>query len=70
MGEVIGVKVTPSLKKAINRILEQGMYNSMGDFAREALREKIRRDYPRIYREVLEAEQEKRQSHSKSGAHS
>jgi len=54
MSEVLTVRVPKPLKEAIERIIENDMHISVGDLVRDALREKIKRDYTRIYREVME----------------
>ena len=51
---VIGIKITPSMRKLINRFLEtSATYLNISEFARAALREKIQREAPWLYEEVF-----------------
>ncbi len=49
----INVRITPTFKKIIEKYIDQGTYINMSDFARDALREKIKRDAPWLIIDVL-----------------
>jgi len=49
----INVRVTPTFKKIIEKYIDQDTYINMSDFARDALREKIKRDAPWLIVDVL-----------------
>jgi len=52
--DLVGIRLPPNLKKLINRFLEtSATYLNISEFARAALREKIQRDAPWLYEEVL-----------------
>lgn len=54
----INVRVTPKLRKVIDRFLEiRDIYLNVSDFTREAMREKIQREAPYIYEELLDDNQ-------------
>ncbi len=54
----INVRVTPKLRKVIDRFLEiHDIYLNISDFIREAVREKIQREAPYIYEELLDDNQ-------------
>uniref|UniRef100_A0A6M3MF45 Uncharacterized protein n=1 Tax=viral metagenome TaxID=1070528 RepID=A0A6M3MF45_9ZZZZ len=48
----INIRVTPTLRKIIERYVEIGTYINISDFGRDALREKIRRDAPKLLEEI------------------
>ncbi|MEW6069874.1 MAG: hypothetical protein AB1485_04595 [Candidatus Thermoplasmatota archaeon] len=54
--EVMSVRVTKPLKKVIEQYLRLDTHISVGDLIRDALREKIRRDAPHLYKELFEKE--------------
>jgi len=49
----INVRITPTLKKIIEKYIDQDTYINMSDFARDALREKIKRDAPWFFEDIL-----------------
>ncbi len=49
----INVRITPTFKKIIEKYIAQDTYINMSDFARDALREKIKRDAPWLIVDVL-----------------
>jgi len=52
--EFIGIRVPQSIRTAIEKIVSADMHVSISDFIRDAIREKIQRDYPRVFKEVVE----------------
>lgn len=48
----INIRVTPTLRRIIERYVEIGTYINISDFGRDALREKIRRDAPKLLEEI------------------
>ena len=52
----INVRVTSTFKKIIEKYIDQDTYINISDFARDALREKIRRDAPWLIEEILKQE--------------
>ena len=53
----INVRVTPTFKKIIERYIDLDTYINISDFARDALREKIKRDAPALIEELLNTKQ-------------
>lgn len=54
----INVRVTPRLREVIDRFLDiRDIYLNISDFTREAIREKIQREAPHIYEELLKDNQ-------------
>lgn len=52
--DLVGIRLPSNLKKLINRFLEtSATYLNISEFARAALREKIQRDAPWLYEDVL-----------------
>ena len=52
--DLVGIRLPPKLKKLINQFLEtSATYLNISEFARAAFREKIQRDAPWLYEEVL-----------------
>ena len=51
----INFRVTPTLKKIIEKYIDQDTYINVSEFARDALREKIRRDAPQFFKEMFRA---------------
>jgi len=49
----VNVRITPTLKKIIEKYIAQDTYINISDFARNALREKIKRDAPWLIDEML-----------------
>jgi len=49
----VNVRITPTLKKIIEKYIDQDTYINMSDFARDALREKIKRDAPWLIDDML-----------------
>jgi len=49
----VNVRITPTFKKIIQKYIAQGTYINISDFARDALREKIKRDAPWLIVEML-----------------
>jgi len=49
----INVRVTPTLKKIIDKYLDSDTYINVSEFTRDALREKIKRDAPRFFEEMF-----------------
>lgn len=52
----INVRITPTLKKIIEKYIDKDTHINVSDFARDALREKIRRDAPWFIEEILKSE--------------
>jgi len=52
----INVRITPTLKKIIEKYVALDTHINLSDFARDALREKIKRDAPWFLEEILRAE--------------
>lgn len=52
----INVRVTPVLRKIIEKCVERDTHINVSDFTRDALREKIKRDAPWFLEEILKAE--------------
>ena len=52
----VNVRITPTLKKIIEKYIDQDTYINMSDFARDALREKIKRDAPWLIDDMLKQE--------------
>ena len=52
----INVRITPTLKKIIEKYIDKDTHINVSDFARDALREKIRRDAPWLIDEILKQE--------------
>jgi Arc/MetJ-type ribon-helix-helix transcriptional regulator len=57
---VITVKVTKSLHEMIKRFLRLDAHVTLSDFVRDAIREKIKRDAPWLYEEMLRKGEESR----------
>ena len=54
--DLVGIRLPPNLSKLINRFLEtSATYLNISEFARAALREKIQREAPWLYEEVLKS---------------
>lgn len=49
----VNVRITPTLKKIIEKYIDQDTYINMSDFARDALREKIKRDAPWLIDDMM-----------------
>ncbi len=49
----VNVRITPTLKKIIEKYIDLDTYINLSDFARDALREKIKRDAPWLIVETL-----------------
>ena len=49
----INVRVTPVLKKIVEKCVERTTHINVSDFTRDALREKIKRDAPWFLEEIL-----------------
>lgn len=49
----INVRVTPTLKKIIEKYIDIDTHINISDFARDALREKIKRDAPWFFEEMF-----------------
>jgi len=49
----INIRVTSTLKKIIEKYIDQDTYINISEFARDALREKIKRDAPRFFEEMF-----------------
>lgn len=49
----VNVRITPTLKKIIEKYIDQDTYINLSDFARDALREKIKRDAPWLIVDML-----------------
>ena len=52
----INIRVTPTLKKVIEKYVDSDTYINVSDFARDALREKIEREAPWVLEEILKSE--------------
>ena len=52
----INVRITPTFKKIIEKYIDKDIYINMSDFARDALREKIKRDAPWLIVDILKSE--------------
>jgi len=52
----VNVRITPTLKKIIEKYIDQDTYINMSDFARDAIREKIKRDAPWLIDDVMKQE--------------
>lgn len=52
----VNVRITPTLKKIIEKYIDQDTYINISDFARDALREKIKRDAPWLIDDVMRKE--------------
>ena len=49
----INIRVTPTLKKIIKKYIDLDTHINLSEFAREALREKIKRDAPWFFEEEM-----------------
>jgi len=49
----INVRITPTLKKIIEKYIEADTHINISDFARDALREKMKREAPWFLEEML-----------------
>uniref|UniRef100_A0A6M3MAM1 Uncharacterized protein n=1 Tax=viral metagenome TaxID=1070528 RepID=A0A6M3MAM1_9ZZZZ len=49
----VNVRITPTLKKIIEKYIEADTHINISDFARDALREKMKRDAPWFLEEIL-----------------
>ena len=49
----INVRITPTLKKIIKKYIEADTHINISDFARDALREKMKREAPWFLEEML-----------------
>ncbi|MCK4266575.1 MAG: hypothetical protein KAX31_04785 [Thermoplasmata archaeon] len=49
----INVRVTSTLKKIIEKYIDMDTHINLSDFARDALREKIKRDAPHFFVEMF-----------------
>ncbi|GAH57637.1 unnamed protein product [marine sediment metagenome] len=52
----INVRITSTLKKLIEKYVDLDTHINLSDFARDAIREKIKRDAPWFLEEILRAE--------------
>ncbi|HEX69003.1 MAG TPA: ribbon-helix-helix protein, CopG family [Candidatus Bathyarchaeota archaeon] len=50
----LNVRVPRALKELIQKIVEYKLHANISEFARDALREKIQRDAPELYRKFYE----------------
>ena len=51
---VISARVPKALKDLIRKIVERDLHMNESDFVRDAIREKIERETPQLYRQLLE----------------
>ena len=49
----INVKVPRTFKELIQKYVKCNLYTNLSEFTRDALREKIQRDAPELYKELL-----------------
>jgi len=49
----VNVRITPTLKKIIEKYIEADTHINISDFARDALREKMKREAPWFLEEML-----------------
>jgi len=54
--KVVATRVTPQLAELIKEICRRDAHVNPADFIRDAIREKIRRDTPELYRELFKIE--------------
>ena len=54
--EVVATRVTPQLAELIKEICRRDAHVNPADFIRDAVREKIQRDAPELYRELFRTE--------------
>ena len=54
----INVRIPVALKDLVQKIVEQDTHLNESDFYREAIREKIRRDAPDLYRQLFQKQPE------------
>ncbi len=52
---VVNAKIPLTLKMAVKKYIERGLYMNFSDFLRECMREKLRRDKP-LFNEALMTE--------------
>ena len=49
----LSIRVPARLKKLIKKYVQNGLHASVSEFARDALREKLARDAPELYRQLF-----------------
>lgn len=54
--KVVATRVTPQLAELIREICRRDAHVNPADFIRDAVREKIQRDAPELYRELFKIE--------------
>lgn len=54
--KVVATRVTPQLAELIREICRRNAHVNPADFIRDAIREKIQRDAPELYRELFKIE--------------
>jgi len=54
--KVVSTRVTEPLAKVVEKYLHSAAHVSLADFVRDAIREKLQRDVPQLYREMLQME--------------
>jgi len=52
----VNVRITPTLKKIIEKYIDQDTYINISDFARDAIREKIKRDAQWLIDDIMKKE--------------
>ena len=54
--DVIGVVIPKTMRKILQRHIERNMYLNLSDFVREAIREKLQREAPDLYKQLFKHE--------------
>ena len=49
----LNVRVPARLKRLIKKYVQNGLHTNVSEFARDALREKLARDAPELYRQLF-----------------
>jgi len=54
--DVIGVVIPKAMRKILQRHIERDMHLNLSDFVREAIREKLQREAPDLYKQLFKHE--------------
>jgi len=58
--DIIGVVVPKQMRKILQQHVERDMHLNLSDFVREAIREKLQREAPDLYRQLFKEKEVKK----------
>lgn len=54
--KILNVRVPSTLKELMEKFIELDCHTNISDFTRDALREKLQKDAPHLYKQLFETE--------------